>query len=101
MIAGGCICCAPSCEYLAPLATLRYLLPVHRIPLFELLENPYFDLARVAVLGDGADDFDSYSSIGFCIDSFDNFTKGSLPQKSDSTIFKDKNETLSINIQRV
>lgn len=66
------------------------LLSVHGISLFELLENPHFDLAGITVFGYGTDDFDSHPLVRLCIYGLDNLAKSSLTQKLDSTVCRRK-----------
>ncbi len=78
---------AISRDEFGPLPDCRDLLSVVRVPLLEFLQDPDLDLARVAVLGDGPDDLDSYPLVRLGVDGLDNLAEGPLTQKADSPVF--------------
>jgi hypothetical protein len=50
--------------------TERHLLSVHWVALLELLKDPNFDLAGIAILRNGSDDLYGDFVIGLRVDSF-------------------------------
>ena len=62
-------------------------LPIGGVTFLELLQDPNFDAARLAILLNGPDDLDSNALIGLNVYRFDNFTKRSLTKQANSTIW--------------
>ena len=65
----------------------EHALPVVRVTFFELLHDPNFDAASLAILLNGSDYLDCNALIGLNIDCFDNFTKGPLAKQANSTVW--------------
>ena len=61
---------------------------IQRIPLFQLLQHTDFDLTRVAVLGDGADDLDCDSGLRGGVDGFDDFAECALAEETDGSVWE-------------
>jgi hypothetical protein len=62
-------------------------LPIVWVTFLELLQDPNFDTACLAILLDGTDNLDSDTLIGLNVDRFDNFAKGSLTKQANRTIW--------------
>lgn len=63
-----------------------HALPIVGVTFFELLHDPNFDTASLAILLNGSDNLDGNALIGLNIDRFDNFAKGPLTKQANSTV---------------
>jgi len=64
----------------------EHALPIVGVTFFELLHDPNFDTASLAILLNGSNDLDGNALIGLNIDRFDNFAKGPLTKQANSTV---------------
>lgn len=67
-----------------------YKLLIKGVTLFELLEDPYFDLTSIAVFWYSSNYLDGDPVIRLGVHSFDNLAECPLTQESDSTICEKK-----------
>lgn len=72
-------------------------LPIGRVTFLELLQDPNFDTACLAILLDGTDNLDSNALIGLNVDCFDNFAKSSLTKQANRAIWSCKDEFVGRN----